>query len=276
MRVNPLIKKITAGACGSLVDFLIWYVALVGASIGKTGPSGVHRAFREADEFLEKVNHQTLAATWYQLTRKRLITYKKRQNLYSPQITDFGKKRLEENFPQYRKNRPWDKRIYLVAYDIPENANLKRDKFRFFLKKIGARLLQESTFLTPYNPRQLINEFVRRYKIPGIIIVSDVGTDGGVGETSIQDLLVRLYGLEKLNDRYKEFISKGKNDRREFIKNSQLREKPFQYLLFEYLSILKDDPQLPFALLPRGWLGDKAYILYERLKVIYTNSFAAA
>lgn len=262
---GSLAKEITYNVCGSLVDLLIWYVALVGASIGKTGPRGVHQAFREADQTLQNLNHHTLATVWYQLTKKRLLAYKRRGNLYSPQITEFGKKRLEASIPQYYKKRPWDKKIYLITYDIPETANLKRDKLRLFLKQIGARLLQESTFLTPYNPRELINEFVQKYKIPGTIIVSDVGTNGGVGETSIQDLLVKLYGLEKLNERYEEFI-----------KHSQEKEKPLQYLLFEYLSILKDDPQLPFELLPKGWLGNKAYFVYENLKGIYINSFAAA
>lgn len=265
MRENSTVRKITYGVCGSIVDFLIWYTALVGASIGKSGSRGVYRAFREADDFLSQVNHQTMATAWHRLTKKRLVAYQKRQNLYSPLITEFGKKRLEETIPQYHNNRPWDGKIYLITYDIPENANLKRDKLRYFLKQIDAKLLQESTFLTPYNPRQLINKFVQKYKIPGTIIVSDVGKDGGVGETSIQDLLVRLYSLEKLNGRYEEFI-----------KHGQEKETPLQYLLFEYLSILKGDPQLPFELLPRGWLGDKAYISYERLKTIYTIEFVAA
>lgn len=77
-------KKITAGVCGSLVDFLIWYTALLGASIGKSGPAGVHQAFREADEFLQKVNHRTLASTWYQLNRKKVdYLQKERKSLFS-------------------------------------------------------------------------------------------------------------------------------------------------------------------------------------------------
>lgn len=265
MRTNSLIKKVTYGVCGSIIDLLIWQVALVGASFGKYGSRGVNQAFSEADEILENFNHHTLSVIWHQLTKKRLITYQKRQNLYSPEITKFGKKRLQETFPEYHKNRPWDKRIYLITYDIPESDHKKRDRFRIFLKRIGTKLLQESTFLTPYNPRQLINEFVNKSRVPGTIIVSDVGSDGGVGETSIQNLLVKLYSLEKLNDRYEEFIKKG-----------QLKEARLRYLLFEYLSILKDDPQLPFELLPKDWLGEKAYSLYEKLKEKYIYTFAAA
>ncbi|OGG26202.1 hypothetical protein A2960_04455 [Candidatus Gottesmanbacteria bacterium RIFCSPLOWO2_01_FULL_39_12b] len=158
-----------------------------------------------------------------------------------------------------------DKRIYLITYDIPEKARVKRDQLRNFLLRIDARLLQESTFLTPYNPRELINEFNQKYKVPGTIIISDIGPDGGVGEMNIQDLLVKLYSLEDLNDKYEEFI-----------KNARKKKRPVRSLLFEYLSILKNDPQLPFSLLPVGWLGEKAYLAYEKLRRKYINSYAAA
>lgn len=258
MKTTKLVKEISGGVIGSLVDFLLWYTALVGASFGKYGSIGVHRAFNEADEFLTKVNHKTLAATWYQLTKKRLLTYKKRGNLYFPEITEFGRKRLEETTPWYHQKRPWDKKIYLITYDIPETSRYKRDYLRRFLKDIGCAFLQKSTWLTPYNPRQLIKEFVAEHKIPGMIIVSDIGKDGGVGETTIQDLLVKLYGLEKLSERYEIFI-----------KNTNEKGQNLRGLIFEYLAILQDDPQLPFELLPFGWSGDKAYSLYQKLTADY-------
>lgn len=250
---------------GSLVDLLIWQVALVGASVGKTGSRGVYQAFREANEILEHVNHRSLAATWHQLFKKRLLTYKKRDNIFSPEITEYGKKRMEESIPSYREVRPWDKKIYLITYDIPENARVKRNILRSYLFRINSKLLQESTYINIYNPRKLVSDFISAHKIPGMIIISDIGQDGGIGETTIQDFLVKVYSLEKLNDRYEEFIKKAKH------KSSSLVS-----LLFEYLSVLKEDPQLPFELLPKGWSGDKAYIRYMELNKIYINSYAAA
>ncbi len=255
------VKEVTYGILGSLVDLLIWQVALIGASVGKRGSRGVYQAFAEADEFLQQVNHQTLVVTWHQLIKKEFITYKKRDNLYSPQITEFGKKRLAQILPYYQKDRPWDKKIYLITYDIPEKAHMKRDKLRLFLTSIGCKLLQESNWLTPYNPRELVNGLIKKHNIPGTIIVSDIGEDGGVGETTIQDLLVKLYALEEINDKYDEFL---KDTRRE--------ERSLQELIFQYLSILKDDPQLPFEILPQQWLGKEAYYTYEKLKEKYIIS----
>ncbi len=262
MGKKSLVKDITWGVCGAIIDLLLWQIALVGASVGKSGPRGVHQAFREADELLGQINHNTLAATWHKLTKKRLITYKKRGGLYSAEITEYGKKRIKETIPGYQLKRLWDKKIYLITYDIPLEANSKRDKLRNFLKQIGARLLQESTWVTIYNPRQLVADFVKENKIPGTIIVSDIGRDGGIGEENLTDLLVKLYSLEKLDERYENFIKEAKKNK-----------KPARDLIFEYLSILKDDPQLPFELLPKGWSGDKAYLLYQRINSKYIINF---
>jgi len=248
-----------------MVDLLIWQVALVGASFGKTGSRGVYQAFREANQVLEKVNHRSLAATWHQLLKKNLLTYKKRKNLYSPEITEYGRKRLAESIPSYQKERPWDGKTYLITYDVPEGAKIKRDRFRRFLMQANSRKLTESTYLTIYNPRKLITDFISERKIPGTIIVSDMGQDGGIGEETLQDLLVRVYQLADINKRYEDFI-----------KNAINLSIPIINLLFEYLSILKDDPQLPFELLPKDWSGDKAYEQYLTLKRKYINSYAIA
>lgn len=264
-KTKELVKKISGGLVGSLIDLLIWQVALVGASVGKTGSRGVYQAFSEANQILYNVNHHTLSATWYQLFKKGLLTYEKRQNLYNPQITRYGKKRIEEVIPSYNKIRPWDRKIYLITYDIPEEAKVKRDRFRRFLSQMNSRSLAESTYLNVYNPRKLIKDFITEWKIPGTIIVSDMGKDGGVGEVNIQDLLVKVYQLEDINDRY---------DR--FIKNARNKSNPLVSLMFEYLSILKDDPQLPFELLPKGWSGDNAYAYYTDIKKRYINTYAIA
>lgn len=258
-----MVKEITGGVFGALTDLLLWQVYLVGASVGKTGPRGVSQAFQEADEMLQQLNHRTLVMAWHQLTKRSLISYKKRGNLYYPEITQFGKKRLDETVPIYQTKRPWDGRVYLVTYDVPEINHTKRDALRSFLTKLGCKLLQESVWLTPYNPRELINEFVKNNSVPGTIIVSDVGSNGGIGESTIQDLIVKLYKLESLNQRYETVISEAKNF-----------TIPGKQLLINYLSILRDDPQLPFELLPQGWLGHEADKLYQKLmsKYIITDS----
>lgn len=254
MRKELSVKKLSFEMFGSLADLLIWQIALVGASFGKKGSRGVYQAFREADEVLSKVNHHTIAATWHQLFKKRLLTYQKRDNLYSVEITEFGLKRLKSHIPKYHKKRPWNGKVYLVTYDVSEQKRNKRYYLRKILKELGAVPLQESVWLTPYNPREILSDFVAKNNIKTSIIVSDLGKDGGIGETNLNDFLIKVYKLESLNARYEKFI-----------KNSRSKNINIRYFLLEYLSILKDDPQLPFELLPTGWLGYKAYKIYIRM-----------
>jgi len=83
------------------------------------------------------------------------------------------------------------------------------------------------------------------------VIVSDMGRDGSIGEEDIRGLIVRVYELEKLNDRYKEWLEEFDG------------ETIDRWAVMLFLSILKDDPQLPFVLLPKWWKGD---IVYQKVK----------
>lgn len=254
MRVKHNIKELTSGVFASLTDLLLYTVYLTGASIGKTGSRGIYQAFSEADIELQNFNHHTLAMIWHQLTKKRLIRYQRRNNLYSPEITEYGMKKLKRSLPEYQLKRPWDGKIYLITYDISEIAHTKRDKMRRFLKNLCCKKLQDSVWLNPYNIRELLDEYVIQNNIPGTIIISDIGKDGGIGNTTIQYLLVKLYELERLNDRYAKFISETSDN-----------TLPQNILIYKYLSILKDDPQLPFELLPNKFKGSEAFKKYKLL-----------
>jgi DNA-binding transcriptional regulator PaaX len=251
---KSIVTSITNGIFGSLVDLFLYQIYLTEASIGKSGSRGVYEAFRQADKQLEKINHQTLIDALHKLKQNGWVSLTKRKNIYDIHITKAGQKRLSQTCPSYQYDRSWDKRMYLITYDISENAHSKRDKFRRFLYTIGCRLLQESTWITPYNPRLLIKEFCKTYSIPGTIIVSDIPQDGGIGETTLQELIIQVFKLEDLNKRY-----------RQFLDNASKKNAVNHSLLFAYLSILKDDPQLPFDLLPKWWLGDKSNEIYQKL-----------
>lgn len=173
-------------------------------------------------------------------------------------ITKLGKERIHGLLPMYREDRPWDGHMYLLSYDIPTIANKKRDLLREYLRRIGAVILQESLWLTPYNPRDIVDDFVHAHEIGGSILVSKLGTDGAIGEEKLEELIARVYRLDALNGRYETFLGTHGNRRKNLVK--------FQISL-AYYAILKDDPQLPFALLPRDFLGAKAYTLYRSLMI---------
>ncbi len=115
-------------------------------------------------------------------------------------------------------------------------------------------MLQQSVWLTPYNPTELIREFSEERDLEDLILVSSLGKDGTIGEMELAELMEKVYHLEKLNYRYQELLIEAEDKRVD-------KER----LVFLFLSILKDDPQLPFELLPEDWVGERAYRFFQKI-----------
>lgn len=211
--------------------------------------------FDEAKKILDDINYTVIKRAIIQLKRKQLISYKRRHLKKTITITQEGRQRLAKLFPTYKTRRTWDKRIYLITYDIPQNRKNNRELLRSYIKRLGAAMLQESVWLTPYNPREILRSFLEERNLSEVVIVSDLGTDAIIGDENLKVLIAKIYKLEKLNKRYKDYVQTCQN-----------QTKPLLWGASLYLSILRDDPQLPFALLPNDWHGDEAY---ELAKSIY-------
>lgn len=204
-------------------------------------------------EDLEEISYEKLKRALTHLRKKGFLQTIKERNVL-PIITQEGKKRLLSTIPHYDTNRAWDKRVYLITYDLPLPKNKERNYLRIFLRKIGCGMLQKSVWVTPYNPTNLINEFIKKKGLNDLILVSSLGRDGTVGNFELTDLFIEIYHLRELNSEYLEFLSLGRERK---LSNDQL--------IFRYLNILGKDPQLPFPLLPDWWKGDMAYKYFKFL-----------
>ena len=253
--IREKIVDLSCGVLASVIDFVL-FALLYGAEAAGAGYSSpkVARAAERAFDQLERlaIDKETIKRAIWKATHKGLIRRQRKKDKTFWRITRAGKKRLSSLLPQYDEKRVWDGRIYLITYDIPEKRANDRDLLREFLKKIGCGMLQASVWLTPYNPKELLREFIEKRKLSGTVIISDIGKDGSVGEEDLDDLIRRVYNLDQLNDRYEDFIYQVKNRR---LDKSQIA--------FQFLSILSGDPQLPFELLPYNWQGKKAYQLFK-------------
>ena len=256
-KYKRIVRQASEGLVSTVADLVLFQFFFLGASIGKSAsPPDIWRAYNEASDTLEEIDYKAFYNAFYRLKRKGLIEAFKDEAYFKPQITKQGQRRLREIIPTYKKKRPWDKRIYLVTYDVSEERAHLRDELREMLKKIGCAYLQDSVWLTPYNPRGVLEEFVEENSLHGAIIISDTGSDGAVGNRSLKELIREVYSLDEFNDRYKGFL----------YDFSRTKKKASADTVAScYLSILKDDPQLPFELLPTDWRGDEAYELYEEV-----------
>lgn len=228
-------------------DAALWYSVFF-VALGETrkgDPASVYRAGHKTDKFLEEVNYRAIKNALITATRRELVKIVKRGAV--PEITEAGKKRLTSIIPVYDEKRVWDGQLHLVTYDVPERKRYDRDVLREKIRRLGCAKLQESVWITPYDPIDTLRTFIEDEGLTGTVIISKMGKDSSIGEEDLITLLVRLYRLDALNKRYAFWLG---------VYNKGILD---QGGLVSYLAILKDDPQLPFALLPRWWKGDKAY-----------------
>lgn len=248
------------GLLAYATDVALWTAIFTAElSLPQSTSGQVWRARVAADRFLRQWNYETIKTAIANARRQRLLRPAKRGRHATPQITEAGKKRLASIIPVYDQKRAWDGRMHLVTYDVPEKKRLDREALRGVLRGLGAGLLQDSVWITPYNPIDSLRTFIDERRLEGSVIVSDLGKDGAIGEENLASLVVRIWRLDLVNDRYEEWL-------REYKRSDQLD----QWLVTGYLAILRDDPQLPFSLLPKWWKGEHTWrLVAPKLKVLY-------
>lgn len=208
---------------------------------------------------LDNFDYRSLKQAFNYLAKNGFVqTFK--DSLMNPEITESGKKKLISAIPFYDEKRVWNGKVYLITYDLPEKKNNVRNILRSYLKKIGAGMLQQSVWVTPYNPTDVLKNFFEEKDLNELVIISSIGKDGTIGNMDLKQLMEKVYNLSLLNERYREYIV-------EVEKNKFTAGQ----CIFNFLSILNDDPQLPFALLPENWVGTKAYLLFKKLKYSERN-----
>ena len=261
--IGQQLLKASDGLIGTVTDLVLFFTILPFTLVGAHTTYDVDRGIEEAQKLVKDINYHAIKQSLYNMTKNGLLTRTKKRSTLEITITELGKKRIESVFPVYHTKRPWDEHMYLISYDIPRKANKIRNLLREYIRRSGGALLQESLWLSPFNPTLLLEEFISIHPIPGTVLVSKLGTDGTIGEENLETLIRRIYHLNRLSERYEEFIVKHKQ------KNTP---KSLLSLSLDYMSILKDDPQLPFALLPKDFPGEAAYHLYKRLLQTVTNN----
>lgn len=206
------------------------------------------RLQEEAHDFIGTTNYDSIKSALHQLTRKGLIARSSKRTTLDITFSKEGKKHIDTIIPLYKSVRPWDGHVYLISYDIPTLANYKRRLLRMLIKNLSGAKLQESLYMTPYNPTIALKSHVDQYAIPGNILISNLGIGGSIGEESLVDLVARVYSLESLAKRYMHYLD-----------TFPASTKPSVSAMLSYLSILHDDPQLPFELLPPNFPDKRAH-----------------
>lgn len=245
------VVALAEGVFSYVVDVCLWTTAY-GLELTVPRQTGdMWKAQMEADRLLQHVNYDVLKEALKRARTRGWIKKMHRRNAM-PEITKEGKLRLASLIPEYREKRTWDERMYLVTYDIPETHRKQRNILRESLQQLGCGRLQDSVWMTPYNPADVLTDIIQQNNLQGTVIISIIGKDGSISDESLSELIIRIYRLDEINNRYKTWIEEAKS-----------RKQIDHWMVLKYLAILQEDPQLPFSLLPSWWQGDDAYDLVK-------------
>jgi len=249
------LRKLTSGFFNSLTDFALFTVSIM--SYGSRGRDPI-QSISKSIHIVKLTNPKSLKRAIYSAKYKGYL--EKKKDYFK--ITELGLKRLQKNLPTYEKVRPWDGVLYLITYDIPETKRKYRDYLRAYLTKLGCGLLQQSVWITPYNPKKLIVNFIKESSLYGLILVSELREGSSIGGKDIREVLEQIYKLKELNEKYRNFVNK--------VEKGKLKGLA---LILEYLSVLKNDSQLPFELMADNYWGEDAYNIYKKEIISFKKSF---
>jgi len=248
--VGQMIKDAGFGWLGTLADLSLVTLVLGVAGMG-ANPRNAGKIVEEAGKLFtslrQKRLQKSLKSSLYHLSE---LGWRKEWK-----ITNEGYKRLKEVIPVYGETRSWDGWLYLVIYDIPENLRRSRQKLRIRLQELKFGILQESAWISLENPQTFLNEVIEWNELEDYVLVLKTKLVGK-NRRGMVPIMTKAFGLDLLNLQYKSFLALVEEGKTEIEK-----------LALIFLGILKTDPQLPYRLLPKDWLGDKSYKIY-RYKIL--------
>jgi len=185
-------------------------------------------------------------------------------------ISSRGKRKLPRLSPKIKYEISFFRKSWtMIIFDIPESQKKLRDTLRYRLKAAGFRLMQGSLWVSPKNPSQTLIDFIETNKLSWYVKILKFS----ISREDEKEMVHRIWKLDKLNAAYLEFIEDAKKYFA-LVKNYKfgskiLKRKALDLLAREtekkYLDIVKDDPRLPAVLLPRDFLGKRAFRIYQQL-----------
>jgi phenylacetic acid degradation operon negative regulatory protein len=175
-----------------------------------------------------------------------------------------------------RKNEKWDESWSIVTYSVPEKMREIRDRLRLELGWLGYGALCEATWISPYVMTAEVEALAKRLGAQNYIYSFHVRHNGS---TQPSDIVSRCWDLDRIHQKYANFISEYKPRYEKYLARLAQSEtiEPNECfverfsLIHEYRRLPFIDPDLPGELLPDNWLRPQAAALFRD----YHDLFAA-
>lgn len=206
----------------------------------------------------KKYSIATIRKEFSNLKRQGFIVYGKRYKKRIPLLTRKGKLQIAPSLP-YKKFGQWDKRWRIVIFETPEKERKYRMMFQEKLKELGFQKIQKGVYISPHSLLRTVSRISTELGIRQYLTL--VESDKIERE---KRAIEQIWELDKINQEYQKFIKKAR----------KIKKNPFWPLIAkrlegEFAKIYQLDPHLPEELLPKNWLGDKAYKIYKEIVKSY-------
>jgi phenylacetic acid degradation operon negative regulatory protein len=157
--------------------------------------------------------------------------------------------------PVARWSRPWDGRWRIIVFDVPMTQNKERQRLRRYLRSRSFGFVQGSVWITP-DPLEQEVGLLRSSRVHvGSLLCLEANTCAGESD---EELVAAAWDFERINAGYRRYMdaietrAKGKGHSAALRDLAELEWSTWR----DAVSL---DPLLPRPLLPRNYLGEKAW-----------------
>ncbi len=216
------------------------------------------------------ISEQAVRAALSRLSKQNWLVSKKVGNRSYYSLSEYGKKHLDEAAERIYKIEPgpWNQHWCIVSYNVPERRRALRDQFRKELSYLGFGMLSNSTWISPNDLTERLQQVVDSLEIGPYVEVFIAKHFSG---SDPKDLVKKCWNLDEINEAYRAFIEAYRpryEKTLEKVKKGEAIEESFCFiekteLVHEYRKFLFIDPDLPKELLPEIWLGSEADQLFQ-------------
>ncbi len=181
-----------------------------------------------------------------------------RETIYA--LSDASWELLTEGRDRIFQRAPaqWPGKWHMVIYSVPELQRGLREQLRKRLAWMGFGPLSSSVWISPHDRTGAV---IAAFSENSAIHL-DVFQSQSRSRSTNLDLAARAWDLQTLNNDYGRWLT-ANGSRLSSYRNNELCGPP---ALVERMRLINDyrhfpfrDPDLPFELLPEGWLGGKAH-----------------
>ncbi|MEM7292089.1 MAG: phenylacetic acid degradation operon negative regulatory protein PaaX [Pseudomonadota bacterium] len=213
------------------------------------------------------INQRLVRTSIFRLSRDNWLTAQRlgRRSFY--RLTDSGQRQVTDASARIYAPRvdEWDGNWQIVMLTAQHLTNAQRDAIRRELRWQGFGQISTDVFAHPMAPMSRVRNMLQEKSLEDSAVLMQGRTydDGASSEKAIAELVRSCCNLGAIETHYEAFNTRFTPLARSLERHKKLPDPQTCFLVRTllvdaYRRILLQDPQLPAALLPQNWSGDRA------------------